>query len=239
MIKELLVDDSIIPMSELTVIYGGDREPFLKIPGSKYYNFLQDRNVTLSNLVLLHEHSIKKFKGNLNLADKAIECARAILGLRSLKFNYESRTFENDGLDNQTIGNLSTGTANAIAVCSIIMNPTIFGGKNNIIYINHPETCIHPKSCSALGRLIVEFYSANLITEKNVPQIIVNTWNDHIINGMRVGVKKLQDENTDFFTLNFTMKKLWHSIYIKDNGSFTYWPENFQDQWEKDLMKLI
>jgi predicted ATPase len=109
--------------------------------------------------------------------------------------------------------------------------------NKSIVIIENPESHLHPSAQSKLG----EFFS--VCADAGI-QIILETHSDHIINGIRKGVKKGIVSNEEvlfnFFSKgdNLGEHKL-HKIEINKDAQLFYWPKGFFDQYENDLMDLI
>ena len=76
-------------------------------------------------------------------------------------------------------------------------------------------------------------------------QIIVETHSDHILNGIRLAVKKeilLQDQIVLSFFYKNDQKDFRHECIhpkILKDGRLDCWPEGFFDEWDKALYELI
>lgn len=108
-----------------------------------------------------------------------------------------------------------------------------------LLIIENPESHIHPKGQAKLGQLI------SLVAENDV-QIIIETHSDHILNGIRVGVKQsysLKDRTVLFFFKKEVLENEQYSkitdIYIDKNGTLSDYPEYLLDEWSNQLIKLI
>lgn len=121
--------------------------------------------------------------------------------------------------------------------------------SGNIIIIENPEAHLHPRGQAEMGKLIAETVARGV-------QVFVETHSDHVINGIRVSVKKgvvkPEDVNIAFFermahdVKNEDGKGSHREIYaevrnikIDCNGSLSEYPTDFMDEWNNQLMKLI
>ena len=109
----------------------------------------------------------------------------------------------------------------------------------DLLIIENPESHIHPKGQAQLGKLMA-------LAAMNGVQIIVETHSDHIINGIRVAVKK-GDIDSDK-TLIYYFEKVVQSdeqyskitnIEIYPNGELSEYPVDMMDEWSNQLLKLI
>jgi predicted ATPase len=111
--------------------------------------------------------------------------------------------------------------------------------KGDILILENPESHLHPKSQSTIGRLIA--YAAQ--TGVN---LFIETHSDHIINGIRVAVKnnQLASENVKIFYFDRVLNQSdqysqVEEILIDKNGELSSYPSTFLDEWNEQLMKLI
>lgn len=109
--------------------------------------------------------------------------------------------------------------------------------ENDLIIIENPEAHIHPRGQRMLGELIAAVGSANV-------QIILETHSDHILNGIRIAVKKQKIEGEKVNLLYFYKDREDYKHKIKNpilhnNGRISEWPEGFFDEWDNALMELL
>ena len=111
--------------------------------------------------------------------------------------------------------------------------------KGALIIIENPESHIHPRGQAELGKLIA------LVAQNDV-QIIIETHSDHIVNGIRVGVKEepnLKDKTMLFYFKKVVEEQEQYSsiidIRIDKNGTLSDYPENLLDEWSNQLSKLL
>lgn len=114
------------------------------------------------------------------------------------------------------------------------------GKKDTFILLENPEAHIHPKGQSALGELIAKVASTGT-------KIILETHSDHIISSIRVATKynlinhddiginffRIVEKNTNVFVTENT------EINIDKDGRFDKYPEDFFDQFELNLERLL
>lgn len=111
--------------------------------------------------------------------------------------------------------------------------------SGSLVVIENPESHIHPKGQAELGRLI------SLVAENDV-QVLIETHSDHILNGIRVGVKKGElDKNK---AIAFYFKKVVTdqeqyseviNIEFDGKGELSEYPEGLLDEWSNQLMNLL
>ncbi len=107
---------------------------------------------------------------------------------------------------------------------------------DDVIMIENPEAHLHPAGQSEIGMFLARSAAAGA-------QIIVETHSDHVLNGIRLAVKKgviAHDAvSIHFFGQRGTTRAQVMSSMIDPNGTIDYWPEGFFDQFDKDTSELI
>lgn len=106
------------------------------------------------------------------------------------------------------------------------------------IIIENPEAHLYPGAQSRL----VEWMVA--VAMKKQLQIVVETHSDHIINGLRIAVKKGDVDRKDVSIQFFDRKGQNHSpdiltIKVDANGTLSDNPADFMDEWTIQMLKLL
>lgn len=109
----------------------------------------------------------------------------------------------------------------------------------SVVIIENPEAHLHPKGQRRIGELISK-------CAENGVQVFIETHSDHVLNGIRISVKK-EWLNKDKVQLFFFDKKeiegktkhYVESPKIYENGKLNYWPDGFFDEWDKALDEII
>lgn len=110
--------------------------------------------------------------------------------------------------------------------------------KGEVIIIENPEAHIHPAGQRMLGELIARAGEGGV-------QFIIETHSDHILNGVRLSVKKKRIAGEDIQLTFFykddkdDYKHKYVSPKILEDGRLDSWPEGFFDEWDKALYELI
>lgn len=110
--------------------------------------------------------------------------------------------------------------------------------EGDIIIIENPEAHIHPAGQRMLGELIARAGAGGV-------QVLVETHSEHVVNGVRISVRKKQiskdDVQVDFFYKDeeAEYKHTYKSLRINENGKMSSWPQGFLDEWENALMELL
>ena len=115
--------------------------------------------------------------------------------------------------------------------------------KGDLVILENPEAHLHPKGQRRMGELIAKACAGGV-------QVILETHSDHLLNGIRLAVKKkVVDRNQ--IRLNYFYqteeiiegeKQLIHrkcSPAILEDGSISDWPDGFFDEWEKAKDELF
>ncbi|MES2027432.1 MAG: DUF3696 domain-containing protein [Pseudomonadota bacterium] len=108
--------------------------------------------------------------------------------------------------------------------------------RDGIILVENPEAHLHPYSQSRMGSFLALLAGTGR-------QIFIETHSDHLVNGIRLAIKKgLVSPTTVVF--NFFQKthdsdaSSIQQIRPDPNGKLSTWPEGFFDQIENDLAQL-
>lgn len=109
--------------------------------------------------------------------------------------------------------------------------------SGGLILIENPEAHLHPKAQSQIGAFLAQAASAGM-------QIIIETHSDHLMNGIRKAVKHgilpAKDVAIHFFAgLDTEGHPQIQSPRLSADGSLSMWPDNFFDQFDKDLADLV
>lgn len=110
---------------------------------------------------------------------------------------------------------------------------------DDLVIIENPEAHIHPYGQRKIGELISRVVSGGV-------QVIVETHSDHILNGIRLSVKR-NLISKDEVRLNFLQKvvrgnQIIHEVLspqIKEDGRLDNWPDGFFDEWDRVLDELF
>jgi len=109
----------------------------------------------------------------------------------------------------------------------------------DLVILENPEAHLHPRGQTKMGELIARAASTGI-------QVLAETHSDHLLNGVRIGVKKrlLDSSKTQFHyfarsDVEHGSSSVVHSPRIDDDGRFSNWPDGFFDEWEKRLAELL
>lgn len=120
-----------------------------------------------------------------------------------------------------------------------VLTAILTAEPGDLLLIENPEAHIHPRGQSRLGWLCA------IAASKGV-QLFIETHSDHILNGIRVAVKKLKldPDIVSLFYFERDINSKTHETLIQrptvdENGKIDKWPEGFLDEWDNMLDELI
>ena len=102
--------------------------------------------------------------------------------------------------------------------------------------IENPESHLHPKGQTMMARLIA-------LAAENGSQILCESHSDHIINGIRVAIKKkyITPDKTQiaYFNKNSDQDTEVILINVDQNGNLSEYPEGLLDEWGNLMAELL
>jgi predicted ATPase len=105
-----------------------------------------------------------------------------------------------------------------------------------LVLIENPEAQLHPQGQVVLGRLFAGLAAAGV-------QVIIETHSDHILNGLRIAIRKgvLAPENAcfHFFDRDEHGGTVVKSPKVSREGLLSEWPSGFFTQWDESLLELL
>lgn len=132
-------------------------------------------------------------------------------------------------------GNVGFGLSYVLPVLTAILSAR----PGSLLIIENPESHIHPRGQSKLGELLA-------LAAQNDVQLLIETHSDHVLNGVRVAVKKykLDPERIGLYFFERAKEQLGHQTHIVQpkldkDGRIDFWPEGFFDEWDNNLMELL
>lgn len=214
---------------------------FLEVNGSEPISF---QNCLHSNTGIIQTHTGEKRKDNrlinqVNLwlseisPEVAVKTEYVTSDHVKLEFEFAQPTF------GTTMPFKPENVGFGISYALHVVTALLAARPGSLIIIENPESHIHPRGQAELGKLIT------LVAQNNV-QIIIETHSDHIVNGIRVGVKEEPSFKNE--TVLFYFKKIVEQreqfSFIKDikidkNGTLSNYPTNLLDEWSNQLSKLF
>jgi predicted ATPase len=120
-----------------------------------------------------------------------------------------------------------------------IVTACLAAKQGALLLLENPEAHLHPMGQAALGELLARCAADGV-------QIILETHSDHILNGIRLSVKrKLAGITGDevavhYFSRDTESGDVWvQTPTLMDSGRLSNWPSGFFDQWGKSIDSLL
>lgn len=149
-----------------------------------------------------------------------------------LQFNYAglSRTSKSNNYRPTNVGF-------GLTYCLPILVSCLAASSGGLLLLENPEAHLHPQGQVALGELLA-------LAASDGVQIVVETHSDHLLNGVRLAVKREKirciDTAIHFFSRSVdTGDSTVQSPVVMSNGRLSNWPDGFFDQWDKSLEALV
>lgn len=109
-------------------------------------------------------------------------------------------------------------------------------GDDDMLLIENPESHLHPKGQTAMAELMA-------LVAAHGTQIICESHSDHIINGVRVAVKKSKLNNEDLVVAYFDKddNQITHVdvIDVDSKGNLKNYPKGLLDEWGNAMTELL
>lgn len=112
--------------------------------------------------------------------------------------------------------------------------------EKSILIIENPEAHLHPGAQSRLTKFLIE------IAKTNNLQLLIETHSDHVVNGIRIAMKQKycdlapKDAEIVFFSHGDKDTKPKVEILKCDQyGELDIYPDDFLDEWTKQLVTLV
>ena len=105
-----------------------------------------------------------------------------------------------------------------------------------ILIVENPEAHLHPGAQSRLARFLIQ----NAV--KRGFQLIIESHSDHVVNGMRIAAKEGEINSSncliDYFYSEDGAIEV-RQITCDKKGTLSDYPDDFLDEWTRQLLKLI
>ncbi|MCI8513463.1 MAG: DUF3696 domain-containing protein [Lachnospiraceae bacterium] len=108
-------------------------------------------------------------------------------------------------------------------------------GPGDLLLLENPEAHIHPAGQRWLGELIARASAGGV-------QILLETHSDHVLNGIRLAVKKKYLDCGKAGVFFFYKDEYKHKVIcpaFDPEGNLDVWPEGFLDEWDRALLELL
>jgi len=119
-----------------------------------------------------------------------------------------------------------------------IVISVLLAEPKSIIIVENPEAHLHPAAQSRIVSFILKYAKAKEL------QIFMETHSDHVINGLRIAVRKKDIDRKDVSILHFERdannneSPKFEQIKVDNKGNLSAYPEDFMDEWTKQLLEL-
>jgi predicted ATPase len=131
--------------------------------------------------------------------------------------------------------NVGFGLTYALPVVTALLSSK----PGDLVIIENPEAHLHPSGQAMIGKLCA-------MTAESGVQIILESHSDHILNSIRVAIKKkiLSPEHAAVYFFERDTNAKEHKVdivqpFIDENGRMDKRPNGFFDEWGKQLDQLI
>lgn len=142
--------------------------------------------------------------------------------------------FKSNWLDTDFFPAPNTGFGISYTLPIIIAGLIQSNEKNGTLIVENPEAHLHPYGQSKIGRFLARVSMTGV-------QVVVETHSEHVINGARIEMAKLErneDMQVNFFsTVSSTINI--QELHINRVGELSNWPSGFFDQEQSDLKELF
>lgn len=118
-----------------------------------------------------------------------------------------------------------------------VLTAILSAEKGTLLIIENPESHLHPKGQAVLGKLLA-------LAAKSGIQLFIETHSDHIINGIRIAIKKhgvSKNLVKTFFFVREEGESETEILFpvIDDDGRLRNLPKGFLDEYSNQLDQLI
>ncbi len=115
---------------------------------------------------------------------------------------------------------------------------TLLATPSSMLVLENPEAHLHPAAQSRLMDFIM-----SQAKERDL-QVLVETHSDHVVNGLRIARKEGKVERKEALILfvehdDQTMQTSIEEIECDRNGTLSKEPDDFLDEWTKQLLDLM
>lgn len=107
----------------------------------------------------------------------------------------------------------------------------------SLILVENPEAHLHPSGQAVLGRLCA-------LCAAGGAQVFVETHSDHVLNAVRLAVKR-KELAADAVILQFFTRRgdglqpILDTLTVEEDGMIPSWPPGFFDEWDRALHELL
>ncbi|MBC7907096.1 MAG: DUF3696 domain-containing protein [Rhodospirillaceae bacterium] len=122
-----------------------------------------------------------------------------------------------------------------LSYCLPVIVALVSAAPGALVLIENPEAHLHPAGQTAMGRLIAMVANAGV-------QVVVETHSDHVLDGIRIAVKRGHVSNDKvaihYFSRGENGESVVSSPTIDPDGMIDEWPDGFFDQGILNMAEL-
>lgn len=224
------------PKSYRDVTAAGTR---LGLKGEHSANFLRVHSDSPISNTLAKHASVE----NLNLLDNV----NAWIGDLAMGTSIEvvdvqgtdlvSLNFYRQGPQVRTTAQRATNVGFGLGYVLPVIVACLMAERGTTIVVENPEAHLHPSAQALVGRLCA-------LAAANGAQLIVETHSDHVVNGIRLSVKRGTIDKDDvlfhfFGRMPDQLQPTITEIEVTGDGTVTQWPDGFFDEWDRSVTDLL
>jgi predicted ATPase len=151
--------------------------------------------------------------------------------------DYVRLSFFRAGTDIKTESQRATNVGFGLTYALPVIIACLMSTPGSLLLVENPEAHLHPKGQAALGTLCA-------LAAAGGGQVLVETHSDHVLNAVRLSVKRSQltPEQVIIHFFSRTSGVLQpdvETMSVTTEGMIPRWPLGFFDEWDKALDELL
>lgn len=207
------------PVNEAKYVYAQSGGVYLSPVGDNIINVIAEQGPEFVNEL---EHNLS-----------------TILSGASISINYATDKIElglNSNNGGKTLRPINVGFGYSYVLPVVVA--AMMAKPGSLVIIENPEAHLHSGAQSRLAKFLIEKALANGF------QLLLETHSDHVINGLRISAKNGIIKPADSIILHFshsedTSTPTIREIKCDSKGSLSEFPDDFMDEWTKQLLELV
>lgn len=215
------------------------RRGFLGTQGEHAVNYLRHyaddpmvvpvlRHPEVSSASLLHQVDawMREICPGVNLAASGID------GTDLVRLGYQ---FGTAGLSSSNRPYRPTNVGFGLSYALPLVIACLTAGPDSLLLLENPEAHLHPRGQTRMATLMAA-------AAETGAQLIVETHSDHVLNGLRLAVKRGILPHTGARLLYFHREDRRVDVLspqMGPDGMLSEWPHGFFDEWENSLDQLL
>ncbi len=146
-------------------------------------------------------------------------------------------TFTRSGPDVRTQPHRATNVGFGLTYALPVIVGCLSAGPESLLLVENPEAHLHPAGQAIIGRLCA-------MAALGGAQVVVETHSDHVLNAIRLCVKR-SELPPNHVAIHFFARKdgvlqpAVHTLLMSADGTMPAWPSGFFDQWDRALDELL